>query len=63
MFNLFKIYLVSNTLIVQSESQEPFLKKNLRSANGTQKEHMCIAKNCKSIFKKSFPIVSKSLEW
>jgi len=30
LFNLFKIYLVSNTLIVQSESQEPFLKKNLR---------------------------------
>ena len=30
MFNLFKIPLVSNTLIVQSESQEPILKKNLK---------------------------------
>ena len=30
MFNLFKIPLVSNTLIVQSESQEPFLKTNLK---------------------------------
>jgi len=30
LFNLFKIYLVSNILVVQSESQEPFLKKNLR---------------------------------
>ena len=30
MFNLFKIPLVSNTLVVQFESQEPFLKKNLR---------------------------------
>ena len=36
---------------------------HLRSANGTQKEHKSIAQNCKSIFKKSFPIVSKSLDW
>ena len=36
---------------------------NLRSAHGTQEEHKVIALNCKSIFKKSFPIVSKSLDW
>ena len=36
---------------------------HLRSAHGTQKEHKSIAQNCKSIFKQSFPIVSKSLEW
>jgi len=36
---------------------------HLRSANGTQEEHKSIAQNCKSIFKKSFPIVSKSLDW
>ena len=30
MFNLFKIPLVNNTLIVQSESREPFLKTNLK---------------------------------
>ena len=30
MFNLFKIPLVSNTLIVQSKSQEPILKTNLK---------------------------------
>ena len=30
MFNLFKISLVSNTLIVQSESQEPISKTNLK---------------------------------
>ncbi len=30
MFNLFKIHLVSNTLIVQSESREPILKTNLK---------------------------------
>ena len=35
----------------------------LRSANGTQEEHKDIALNCKDIFKQSFPIVSKSLEW
>ena len=36
---------------------------NLRSAHGTQEEHKTIAQHCKSIFKQSFPIVSKSLEW
>ena len=36
---------------------------NLRSANGTQEEHKNIALSCKSIFKQSFPIVSKSLNW
>ena len=36
---------------------------HLRSAHGTQEEHKTIALNCKSIFKKSFPIVSKSLNW
>ena len=36
---------------------------NLRSANGTQEEHKIIAQNCKSIFKESFPSVSKSLDW
>ena len=36
---------------------------SLRSAHGTQEEHKSIAQDCKSIFKKSFPIVSKSLDW
>ena len=36
---------------------------HLRSAHGTQKEHKSIAQDCKTIFKKSFPIVSKSLDW
>ncbi len=36
---------------------------NLRSSHGTQKEHMLIANECKSIFNKEFPIVSKALEW
>jgi len=36
---------------------------NLRSAHGTQEEHKSIAQKCKSIFKQSFPTVSKSLDW
>ena len=36
---------------------------NLRSGHGTQEEHKSIAQNCKSIFKQSFPTVSKSLDW
>jgi len=36
---------------------------HLRSAHGTQEEHKNIAQNCKSIFKQSFPIVSRSLNW
>ena len=36
---------------------------NLRSAHGTQKEHMEIAENCRSIFNEQFPIVAEALEW
>jgi thymidylate synthase (FAD) len=36
---------------------------NLRSANGTQKEHMDIALACKEVFKQQFPSVSQALEW
>jgi len=36
---------------------------DLRSANGTQKEHMDIALDCKEIFKQVFPDVSKALDW
>jgi thymidylate synthase (FAD) len=36
---------------------------NLRSANGTQKEHMEIAEMCKEIFSEQFPTVAKALEW
>ena len=35
----------------------------LRSANGTQKEHMDIAEECKKIFVEQFPTVSEALEW
>jgi thymidylate synthase (FAD) len=36
---------------------------NLRSSNGTQKEHMDIANECKSIFISQFPTISEALEW
>ena len=36
---------------------------NLRSAHGTQKEHMDIANACKKIFVEQFPAVSEALEW
>ena len=36
---------------------------NLRTGNGTQKEHMDIAKECKNIFSKEYPVVSSALNW
>ena len=36
---------------------------NLRSAHGTQKEHMDIAKKCQKVFTEQFPSVSEALEW
>ena len=36
---------------------------NLRSAHGTQKEHMEIAEACKKVFSEQFPAVSEALEW
>jgi thymidylate synthase (FAD) len=35
----------------------------LRSANGTQKEHMIIANEIKQIFKEQFPSIADALEW
>ena len=35
----------------------------LRSANGTQKEHMDIAEECKKIFIEQFPTCAEALEW
>ena len=36
---------------------------NLRSAHGTQKEHMELVEEVKSVFKDQFPIVSQALGW
>lgn len=36
---------------------------DLRSAHGTQKEHMQIAEGCRKIFIEQFPTVAEALEW
>ena len=36
---------------------------DLRSANGTQKEHMNLANECKAIFVEQFPVISQALDW
>jgi len=36
---------------------------DLRSAHGTQKEHMDIANACKEVFIEQFPTVAEALEW
>lgn len=36
---------------------------NLRSSNGTQKEHMDIAEGCRDIFVEQFPEIAAALEW
>ena len=36
---------------------------NLRTSNGTQKEHMEVAENCREIFRTVFTDVAEALEW
>ena len=36
---------------------------NLRSAHGTQQEHMDIAEQCREVFKEVFPDIYAALEW
>ena len=36
---------------------------NLRTANGTQKEHMELAENCREVFISVFPDVASALDW
>ena len=36
---------------------------DLRSSNGTQKEHMIIAEQAREVFKNNLPIVAKALNW
>ena len=60
----FVLPLATRTRIYMSGSCRSWIHYiHLRSAHGTQEEHKNIAQNCKSIFKQSFPIVSKSLNW
>ncbi len=60
----FVLPLATRTRIYMSGSCRSWIHYiNLRSAHGTQEEHKNIAQNCKSIFKKSFPLVSQALNW
>ena len=36
---------------------------DLRSAHGTQKEHMDIANECKCVFDGQFPVIAEALGW
>ena len=36
---------------------------NLRTANGTQQEHMDIAEQCREVFRSVFPDVAEALDW
>lgn len=60
----FVLPLATPTRIYMSGSVRSWIHYiNLRSANGTQKEHMNIANECKKLFVEQFPVVSEALEW
>ena len=54
----------TNTRIYMTGSCRSWLHYiKLRSAHGTQKEHMEVAEGCRKIFKEQFPSISESLGW
>jgi len=60
----FVLPLATPTRIYMSGSVRSWIHYiNLRSAHGTQKEHMDIAHQCRDIFVKQFPICAEALEW
>ena len=60
----FVLPLATPTRIYMSGSVRSWIHYiDLRSANGTQKEHMDIALACKEIFKEQFPTISEALEY
>ncbi len=60
----FVLPLVTPTRLYMSGSCRSWIHYiQLRSANGTQKEHMEIAEQCKKIFAEQFPTVAEALEW
>lgn len=60
----FVLPLATPTRIYMSGSVRSWIHYiNLRSSNGTQKEHMLIANDCKRIFVEQFPIISEALGW
>lgn len=60
----FVLPLATPTKLYMSGSVRSFIHWiQLRSANGTQKEHMIIADDAKEIFKSQFPITAEALGW
>jgi len=60
----FVLPLATPTRIYMSGSLRSWITYiDLRSGNGTQKEHMDIANECKTIFTEQFPIISEALGW
>jgi thymidylate synthase (FAD) len=60
----FVLPLATPTRIYMSGSVRSWIHYiDLRSANGTQKEHMDIALACKKVFKEQFPTISEALEY
>lgn len=60
----FVLPLATPTRIYMSGSVRSWIHYiDLRSANGTQKEHMNIALACKEVFKEQFPTISEALEY
>jgi thymidylate synthase (FAD) len=60
----FVLPLATPTKLYMSGSVRSFIHWiQLRSANGTQKEHMTIVNEAKKIFKSEFPITAEALGW
>ena len=60
----FVLPLATPTRIYMSGSVRSWMHYiDLRSAHGTQKEHMDIAHQCRDIFVEQFPICAEALEW
>lgn len=60
----FVLPLATPTRIYMSGSIRSFIHWiQLRSSNGTQKEHMILANEAKNIFKEQLPITSEALGW
>ena len=60
----FVLPLATNTRLYMTGSARSWIHYiNLRSAHGTQKEHMIIAEQCRDIFKQVFPDIYTALDW
>jgi thymidylate synthase (FAD) len=60
----FVLPLATNTRLYMTGSARSWIHYiNLRSAHGTQKEHMDIAEECREIFREVFPDIYTALDW